>query len=268
MPRPRETKVDLPLWTLTIGDRAAAPILFVHGFPISHEMWLPAADQVAEEAFCILPDLPGYGRTPPRPECSIASYADDLAGLLDAMGERRPVTMCGLSMGGIIALEFFRRHRSRLAALILCDTRYNAETPEGVEVREKVARLALERGTRVVAETMIDRALGPHVEPMIKARLMHLMCTTPAKGTAAGSRALGGRADSLGTLRDIDVPTLLVWGREDQITGLEIAQVFEREIPGSRLEIIEGAGHVPPMERPAEFAAVVKKFMKARPPAH
>lgn len=254
-------RFDRPLHAVTLGDRARPPILFVHGFPISHEMWLPAAEILAERFSCILPDLPGYGRTPAVAECSMATYADDLALLLDAMNEERPVTLCGLSMGGIIALEFFRRHRDRLGRLILCDTRYNAESPAGIEMREKVAGLALERGTRAVAETMIDRALAPNADPAVRARLMDLMCATPPEGTAAGSRALARRSDSFHTLRAIDVPTLLVWGREDQITELEVAKVFRKEIRGSRLEIIEGAGHVPPMERPGEFARVVGEFV-------
>ncbi|MBL8746709.1 MAG: alpha/beta hydrolase [Phycisphaerae bacterium] len=253
----------LPLHTVMLGDGALPPVLFVHGFPISHEMWRPAAERLAARWRCILPDLPGYGRTPARAECGIGSYADDLAGLLDAMDERRRVTLVGLSMGGIIALEFFRRHRSRIGAMVLCDTRYNAETAEGVVQRERVARMALDHGTRAVAETMIDRALAPNADVAVRARLMGLMCATPPEGVAAGSRALAGRADSFPTLREIDVPTLLIWGREDQITGLDIAEVMHREIRGSRLEIIEGAGHVPPMERAEEFARVVGEWMRS-----
>jgi pimeloyl-ACP methyl ester carboxylesterase len=237
------------------------PVLFVHGFPISHEMWLPAAGLIADRFHCILPDLPGYGRTPARGGESIGTYAGALADLLDALEERRPVALCGLSMGGIIALEFFRRQRPRVGALVLCDTRFNAESPEGAEVREKVARLALERGSRAVAETMIERALAPQADPIVRRRLLDLMAATPAAGVANGSRALAGRPDSLATLRTIDVPTLLVWGREDQLTGLDIAETFAREIPGSRLELIEGAGHVPPMERPEEFARAMASFL-------
>lgn len=250
-----------PLHTLTLGNPASRPILFVHGFPISHEMWRPAAVLLADRFFCILPDLPGFGRTPLRGTPTIASYAEDLAHLLDALPERRPVTLVGLSMGGIIALDFFRRHRPRLTSLVLCDTRFNAETPEGIETREKAARLALDRGTRAVAETMIDRALAPNPDPAVRARLFDLMCATPPEGTAAGSRALARRADSFPTLRAIDLPTLLIWGREDLITGLDIADTFHREIKGSRLTLIDRAGHVPPMERPGEFARSVGEFL-------
>lgn len=253
------------LHTIEFGDPSGRPALFVHGFPISHEMWLPAIApllRVAPRVRCILPDLPGYGRTPPREAASMASYADDLADLLDSLNERRPVTLIGLSMGGIIAFEFFRRHRARLGALVLCDTRYNAESSAGIEQREQVARLALERGTRPVAETIIDRALAPGTDPAVRSRLMELMCATPPAGVAAGSRALGHRPDSFATLRQIDVPTLIVYGREDQITGLDIAETLHREIAGSRLTIIDGAGHVPPMETPEAFARAVAEFLE------
>lgn len=261
----RMVRNDLPLQTVLMGDASLPPLLFVHGFPISHEMWIPAAEMLASKYFCILPDLPGYGQTAAIERCSIASYADDLCRLLDAIGERRPVTLVGLSMGGIIALEFFRRHRARLGALVLCDTRYNAESPAGAEQREQVALLALKRGTRAVAETMIDRALAPNADSGVRSRLMELMCATPPEGVAAGSRALAGRADSFQTLREIDVPTLLVWGREDQITGLEIAETMHREIRGSRLEVIDGAGHVPPMERAGDFAGMVDGWVASLP---
>jgi pimeloyl-ACP methyl ester carboxylesterase len=256
------------LFTTEFGDPSGRPVLFVHGFPISHEMWLPAIApllRVAPRTRCILPDLPGYGRTPPRPDASMASYADDLAEVLDQLDERRPVTLIGLSMGGIIAFEFFRRHRDRLGALVLCDTRYNAESAAGAEVREQVARMALERGTRPIAETMIGRALAPGADPGVRERLMELMCATPPEGTAAGSRALGHRPDSFPTLRKIDVPTLIVYGREDQITGLDIAETLHREIAGSQLALIDGAGHVPPMENPDEFASAIAEWLQGLP---
>lgn len=262
----RPSVIERPLYCLALGERASPPLLFVHGFPISHEMWLDAAEMLAERFWCVLPDLPGYGRTAPIADCSMASYADDLAGLLDALDEERPVTLVGLSMGGIIAFEFFRRHRARLGALVLCDTRFNADSPAGAEQRDQVARLALEHGTRMVAETMIDKALSPNADPAVKTRLMELMCATPPEGTAAGSLALARRADSFPTLREIDVPTLLIWGREDRITGLDIAETMHREIRGSKLVVIEGAGHVPPMERAREFARVMHGFAEGVAP--
>ncbi len=121
------------------------PVLFVHGFPISGEMWYATADALADQYRCIIPDLRGHGRSEVSRSISMAEFADDLAGVLDAVDERRPVALVGLSMGGIIALEFFRRHRPRLRALGLINTLRTPKTPKGSSGGEKWPRLRFGR---------------------------------------------------------------------------------------------------------------------------
>lgn len=258
----------LPVLAHTVlGPDGAAPLLFVHGFPVDSRMWSAAAERLAGASRCILPDLRGFGRTPPEPEQSIAAHADDLAALLREIGERRPVTVVGLSMGGIIAFEFFRRYRPMVAAIILVCTRANAETPEGVAKRGAIAEGVLAAGVRGLADTMIGTVLAPGAPRAVRESLYGMMLDQPALGVAAGSRALGGRRESFSTLDAIDVPTLCIAGEEDSITPVELMKAMHEKIRGSRLAVIPASGHVPPMEKTQEFVDVVAGFVAQRPAA-
>lgn len=241
---------------------AGPPVLFVHGFPLTGEMWRATAAGLCDRWRCIVPDLRGHGRSDATPQTSIAQFADDLAALLDELDERRPAVVVGLSLGGIIAFEFFRRHRPRLRALVLTCTRANPENAEGIARREALAQAALTRGTAAVVDTMIDNLFAPGVDPALKRRWREIMCTCPPVGTAAAARALAARADSYPTLPQIDVPTLVVAGAEDAITPVATLREIHAGIRGSRLEIIPRAGHLPPVEQPEAYAAAVRRFLE------
>jgi 3-oxoadipate enol-lactonase len=250
---------DTSLYCETIGD--GPPLLFVHGFPLSGELWRETAEHLADRWTCIVPDLRGHGRSPATPNMTIARYADDLAELLDALGETKPVVLVGLSMGGIIAFDFFRRHRARLRALILVCTRANAEPPDGVARREALAQAVQRDGSRAAADAMIDNLLSPDESPELKRRWHALMSATPPVGVAAAARALATREDFFPTLPRIDVPTLVVAGAQDAITPPEGLREVHERIPGSEFEIIANAGHLPPVERPEEFVRRLREFL-------
>lgn len=243
----------------TIGD--GAPVLFIHGFPLSREMWRPTAERLKDRYLCILPDLRGHGESPATESVSIAEFADDLAGMLAELKIVPPCAVVGLSMGGMIAFEMFRRHRARVGALGLIDTRANAEPPEGKERREKLAQAALREGSKAVADTMIDKMFAKSFDASQREHWYGLMCATQPQGVAAASRALADRPDSLPTLAKINVPTLVVAGDQDEITPPDSLREIHRGIPGSRFVIIPNAGHVPPVEQPDLFAGTLRNFL-------
>lgn len=248
--------------SVILGDDRADPVLFIHGFPLDHRMWLASAERIAARGRrCILPDLPGHGRTAVRSPITLQDFADDLAGLLDHIGEHRPVAVVGLSMGGMIAQEFFRRHRPRLSALVLVDTRYRADAPDAVARRKDVAETTLRKGVRPIADAMIGGLLHPSVAPEIRDELYRMMLECPPEGVAAASLALGSREDFTELLPRIDAPTLIVYGEADTITPVSIGREMHAAIPGSELAVIAGAGHMPPMEKPDEFVAVLLRFL-------
>lgn len=257
--------------TLTVGDAdlycehhpgPGRPVLFVHGFPLSGEMWRPTVDRLAGEHRLFVPDLRGHGRSTATETASIARYADDLIAILDDFDERRPVAVVGLSLGGMIAFELFRRYRPRVRGLVLVCTRANAEPPEGVARRETLARQALEHGSAAVAGTMIDNLFAHVVDPALRRAWLDIMGRTDPRGVAATSLALAARPDSLATLPRIDVPTLVVAGDDDRITPVETLREIHAGIRGSRFEIVATAGHLVPVEQPDRFAALLGEFLR------
>lgn len=249
------------------GPADRPPVVFVHGHPISGGMWAPTIRGLSDRYRCIAPDLRGHGRSDaPSPDearaMTITTFADDLIDVLDAIGERRTCTFVGLSMGGIILFELFRRQPERVAALVLCNTRPNAESEEGRRGRIERAERALVDGARPIADAMIGSVVAPDAEPRVRAEVHALMCETSPTGVAAGAMALASRPDSWATLPTINVPTLVVAGDRDTITPLPLMMEIHHAIPGSRFVCIGGSGHVPPMERPAEFNASLGAYLR------
>jgi 3-oxoadipate enol-lactonase len=242
------------------------PILFIHGFPISREMWRHAADALSDRWTCINPDLRGHGESEISPDVTIARFADDMAALIERFGGGKPAVVVGLSMGGIIALDLFRRRRELVRALGLIDTRANAESHEGLDRRETIAQTALDEGSKAVVDAMMPNVFSPKFDTNLLERWYRVMCATPPEGIAAASRALGGRLDSFPLLPTIDCPTLVVVGAEDAITSVETLREIHNKIRGSQFEIIPGAGHVPPVERPDAFVHILRLFLDSLPP--
>ncbi len=253
----------LNLYYEVSGPEQAPPVLLIHGFPVSGEMWHPICELLKTELRLINPDLRGLGRSEASDEASMSTYVDDCVALLDAIGETRPVTVMGLSMGGYLAFEFFRRARTRLRALILADTRGNPDSEEGRKGRITTAEKVLCEGSQVVADAMIAKVFAKSAPADLRSHWLKVMRRSNPKGVAAALRAMANRADSTLTYSRIDVPTLILVGDEDVITPPEDSRIMHDAIKGSRLVMIPGAGHLAPTERPEPVAAAVNAFMKS-----
>lgn len=244
------------------GPEAGTPVVFIHGFPLTGEMWRHAAAALSGTCRCIVPDLRGHGASDASDRATMPMFADDLVTILERLGEKRPAVLVGLSMGGIIAMEFFRRRRERVRALVLCNTRALPETEEGRAGRERLACDVLARGSIAAADQMIDRLLAPGAEPALREHWRSVMASNSAVGVAAASRGLADRADSRPTLPTIDVPTLVVAGQHDVITPVDLMHAMASEIPGSRFEVVRGAGHLTPVEAPETFSRLLTGWVR------
>ncbi len=251
---------DFNLHYEIIGD--GEPILFIHGFPLSGEMWRPTAERLADRWKCIVPDLRGHGQSSATTEASMTRYADDLAALLDKLHEWRPAVIVGLSMGGYIAFEFFRRHRNRIRALVMADTQANADAPDAAARRETLAQTVLKDGSRAIADAMIPQLFSQTALQSARDQWHAAISQTSPVGVAAALRAMATRPDSTPTLAQIDCPTLIVVGQHDTITPPAVSEEMHRAIRGSRLEIILTAGHVPPIEQAGSFTGVLRQFIE------
>jgi 3-oxoadipate enol-lactonase len=246
------------------GDGPA--VLFVHGYPLDRSIW---RDQLeALEGFRrIAPDLRGMGQSDaPDLGYSMTIYAADLAALLDAMANDE-VILCGLSMGGYIAFEFLRNWRSRVRGLVLMDTRAEADTPEGRRARDAAAGTARERGAATVAESLLPKMLaGSTIErcPEVVERVRSLMAATPVAGMVGALAAMRDREGSESLLPTLaGIPTLVVVGEADGLTPPDQARALAQAIPGARLEIIPGAGHLPPVEQPEATTRSLREFLNS-----
>jgi pimeloyl-ACP methyl ester carboxylesterase len=248
-------------------DRGAGRVvLLVHGFPLDHNMWNAQIDALAAGYRVIAPDLPGLGRSAAggAEAVGMEQFADDLAALLDALGIAEPVVLCGLSMGGYIAFQFWKQYPARLRALVLCDTRAAADSPEAARLRLITAERVLREGPAVVVEAMLPRLLAPATpqqQPELVEAVRGMMAGCDPRGIAAALRGMARRPDSTPLLPAINCPTLLIVGERDVISPPAEMAAMARAIRGARLVTIAGAGHLSPMERPAEVSAAILQFV-------
>ncbi len=242
------------------------PILLVHGFPLSHRMWHGQISHLGQSFRLIAPDLRGFGLSDPHVGDTLLmdELADDLAGLLDAMGISQPVTYCGLSMGGYVAWSFVRRHRERLARLILCDTLAAGDSPEKVEGRLTSAQRAEREGTMPIVEAMMPLMLAERTLnhcPDLTESLREIMVKTRPETVAAALRGMAARPDSRELLPTVNCPSLLICGEEDAISPPEAMEIMAEAMPDARLICIPEAGHMAPMERPVIVNGAIRVFM-------
>lgn len=237
------------------------PLVLLHGFPIDRTMWRPITPLIRDGWRVIAPDLLGLGESAVRARSSIADIADAVFAVLDAIGVREKVVLAGLSMGGIVCFDAWRRYAHRIAALLLIDTRPNAETAEGRAARYSVADDIERDGPKVVADSMRGRLFAPATPADLQEKWFARIAAQPRVGAAACARALGERADSWPTLATINAPTLIIVGDQDAITPPDLAKEMHAKIAGSRLAIIKDAGHMPPVEQPRATADEINGFL-------
>nr|WP_044200024.1 alpha/beta fold hydrolase [Oscillochloris trichoides] len=248
--------------TLHYADEGnGPPLLFLHAFPLSGAMWQPQRTALSDQFRLIVPDLRGFGATDVTPgPTTMEQHADDVAALLDHLGLDQ-VALCGLSMGGYIAMALLRRHPNRVSKLVLANTRANADSLEAQAQREINATIAEAKGASTIADMMIPALVAPHADAHVRSMLRTIIEANPPAGIASALRGLALRPDSLATLQSTTLPTLVIAGTDDAITPLDTARVMHEAIPTSRLVIIPGAGHLSNLERPDDFTAALRSFL-------
>ena len=254
--------------TLAVHDEGTGPpILFVHGFPLSHSMWQPQVFTFAGDHRVIVPDLRGFGESDvTEGTVTMEQYADDLLALLDELNVNEPVVLCGLSMGGYIAWQFQQKYADRLRALILCDTRAIADTPEGAENRQRLAKMVIENGSAAVASAMLPNLFSPATgdrDQSVIDELRQTIAATSPQGIAAASLGMAERPDVTPLLSSIETPTLLIVGEDDGISTPEEMKTIADAMPNARLEVIPKAGHMSPLENPKSVNAAIHGFLQS-----
>lgn len=239
------------------------PVVFLHAFPLNRTMWDPQVSALVGESRCIALDFRGLGESKSRGPFSMDRYADDVAAVLDTLRIPHAVIV-GLSMGGYVAFAFWRRHRERVRALVLSNTRATADNEEAIARRRQLIEIARSQGSTGVANAQIAGLVGKTTRekrPDIYDAMHRMIAQAPIDGVIGAIHALIERPDSTSTCASIDVPTLVITGDEDVITPPKEASKLSAAIRGSRFEVLQGAGHLSNVERPAAFNTVVSEFL-------
>jgi pimeloyl-ACP methyl ester carboxylesterase len=262
IPSQRIKSNDAEISYRTLGD--GPPVVLLHPFPANHEFWLPVAEVLSTRYRLILPDLRGHGESEVgEGPAFMEKHAADLANVMDAAEVGR-APLIGVSIGGYTLFEFWRRHRGRVAALALCNTKAPADNPEARSGRLQAANDVLERGTEPFFESMIPKLMGKttrEMRPDLVDGALRMMRKMSAEGVAQVQRGMAARPDSTETLKSINVPTLLVTGDEDSLTGVNEAELMRQHIANSQLRAIAKAGHYSPWEQPQEAARIFRQFL-------
>lgn len=243
------------------------PLVLLHAFPCNRSMWAPQISTLTQthQIRVITPDFRGFGESYiPEGPYPVETLADDIAALLDAL-QIETCALGGLSLGGYVAFAFYRKYGARLRALILADTRPQADTDANRAAREELAQLAEREGSRAVAERQLPRMFTPATlqDPTgITARLRAMMEAANPTGIAGALRGIALRPDSTDLLPQITCPTLLITGEEDVITPPADARLMAERIPNAQLSIIPRTGHISNMERPEVFNQLLVAFLE------
>ncbi|WP_067598686.1 alpha/beta fold hydrolase [Nocardiopsis listeri] len=254
---------------ISIGytDRGAGcPVLFLHGHPFDRTMWKPQVRALAGRGYrTIVPDLRGYGSSTVVPGVTpLDVFARDMTALLDHLG-LDVVNVVGVSMGGQVALEMCRLFPDRVDSLTLVATNPLPETEQGCLARERLAARLREEGMRGYADDMlVGMMTADNVRdlPAVADHVRDMMCAAPPEGAAAAQLGRARRPDHTLLLKRISAPTLLVVGQHDGFTPPEGAELMHVRVPDSIMEIIEGAGHLPNLERAGRFNEVLRRFLE------
>ena len=240
------------------GGGDAIPIVFLHGVGSDKSVWRPQLGHFGQSRRAVGFDYPGYGDSDPAPEGTTRDdYASAIISAMHELGIDR-AHICGLSLGGVVAMAMAHADSDRCASLILADT--FAVHPDGQGIFDR--SLAASHDLRVLAESRVDVLLAQPADPAIRSEVVETMARIDPAAYRIGAEAVW-LADQRDRAHDIRVPTLVLCGSEDKVTPPALSRELTHIIPGSRFEPIEGAGHLGNLERPEEFNTLVNAFIRA-----
>jgi len=250
---------DIDVHVLIDGPPGGAPLVLLHSLGTNAHVWDEQAAALARSFRVIRPDLRGHGLTTCTPgPYSMAQFARDLAGLLDALGIDK-THLGGISIGGLIAQAFAAAHGDRVASLTLVDTAM--AIPPAQSWTDRAAKVRAE-GIASIEEAVIARWVTPgFLAAPATAGLRAMLTRTPAEGYAAAAEAIAA-ADLTTSTAGLKIPALVLVGDQDQATPVASAEALHRAIEGSALIVLETAAHIPTVEQPGAVTDAILAFLK------
>lgn len=255
-------KSDLAIFTE--GKPTNKPIVFIHGFPYDHTMWDKQVNELKSNYFCVVYDVRGLGQSPIGDgQYTMESFVDDLEAVILDLNLNKPV-LCGLSMGGYIALRAAERNEANYSGLILCDTRSASDTDEGKIKRAENIKKINTLGVKQFINDFVPLCFS--VKSITDANdeytsVLNKSLGSNAIGVKGCLLAMAGRTDTTNYLQQIKIPTLLMCGEDDRLTPPDVMELMAEQIPHSQFEIVPNAGHMSPIENAPFVNNRIKNFL-------
>lgn len=240
------------------------PLVLIHAFPLSSSMWKTQMKRLEWRARVIILDLPGFGQSPCESHASIPTMAKEIACLLDSLKLTEPGMIAGLSMGGYVALEFFRQFPKRVKALGLFSTRAGADTLEARDQRLKAAAQIQKDGLDAFVQKALPSLIGKTTlesNPGLIREISNMISSNTREGVAGALTAMAERKDSTDLLSSIRCPTLIIAGDEDTLIPYSEAEAMHVKITGSQFHLISKTGHLVNLEQPEAFHKTLENFL-------
>lgn len=255
----------IPVTSGWIDKGQGPPVVFLHGYPLTHEIFLPALEHISRTHHVYLLDLPGYGlsRGQEVPQ-TLGGFAEAVHEFLTARF-RAPVAVLGHSFGGYVLLELLRTHPRDVGSIILADTRSQPDSPEARDKRLETAR-QLEAAEKRLDPAEVSRALFAPATltraPSLVRQVQDVVAGVPSRTVIWSLRAIAGRTDLTPVLAEVRVPALVLWGEEDHLIPPEQSRSMVPHLRGCQTAVISGAGHLPFLEAPEDFSRAALRFLE------
>jgi 3-oxoadipate enol-lactonase len=239
-----------------------SPLFLIHGFPLDHRMWLNQIESFGVRYQVIVPELRGFGGSSVDNDYSLAELADDIELVRTHLTNNRPIRFVGLSMGGYVAFEYWKRYGHHLEALVLANTKPSADDQTAQQGRMAMAEKALVEGGWAAVAPMLDKLIPAAAKGTnVADQMTEMMQSASPQSIAAAQRAMANRSDFTSQLSGIKARTLVVTGQLDPIAPPAATKAWSEQIPQSTYVEFAGAGHMTPLEVPELFNEAVLKFL-------
>jgi len=246
------------------GNNQSRTIIFIHGFPYDHLMWKEQVEEFSKDYLCVSYDIRGLGSSPVGDgQFTVESFVDDLEKIIEELKTNKPI-LCGLSMGGYISLRALERMQETFSAVILCDTKSEADNNEGKLKRAAGIKRINEEGLAPFAKEFISNCFGDDFKQNRKEELQKIIGKSSQfnpVGVKGCLFAMLSRTDTTTSLSSIKIPTLIICGEQDSLTPPPVMRDMFHRISKADFAEIPKAGHMTPIENPQLVNKTIRDFL-------
>ncbi len=254
--------------SISVTSAGSGPtLMLLHGFPLDHRMWQSQLECLSQHYHVVAPDLRGFGQsTLAEQSYTMADLADDVEAVRQHIAPNQSISLCGLSMGGYVAFEYWKRYGPNLNALILANTKPESDSAAARAARYEMAEQAKRLGAWPAISGMLVKLISPyHLEhkPEIAQTAERILRDCSAEAVVQAQHAMAIRTDFSQHLQSIFTPTLVITGQHDPIAPPDATRLWADKLARGQFRMLASASHLTPLETPDEFNGQIRSFLAA-----